>query len=119
MNDEQRELARRLAAHPKWEWQAGMTAHQPGWGMVFMTEDSLGCAGDYPLLDDPCTQGWLWHMLRDALDALDNGYDFSDPTIFVSGAVYSIQTGHMGWQFDGRGLGEACAVGLLDVWGEA
>ncbi len=118
MNDEQRELAKRLAAHPNWEWRQGMTAHIPGWGPAFMAEDDLGGPDDYPDLKDPCTQGLLWSMLREALDALDVGYDFSSLDIYVSGDVWSIQTGHMGYQFDGRGLGEACADGLLVVWGE-
>jgi hypothetical protein len=137
MNEEQRKLARRLAAHPRWRWRRGMTARSPeGTAILIIGEHdraSYGSSGvvcgaemmtkhDLPQLTDPAMQGWLMQMLREALDELNVGYEFSSFDIYVSmyasGDVWSIQTGHMGYQFDGRSLGEAAADGLLSVWGE-
>lgn len=129
MNDEQRELARRLAAHPKWEWRQGMMGYIPGWGPAFMAEDELGGPSDYPLLEDPCTQGWLMRMIA---DATPNELDLTrEPPAGGSGphlwecTVYDDQPVNGDCRardvscHSARDFGEALARVLLDVWGES
>ena len=66
MTPEQIELAKRLAAHPTWQWVDGMYAamgYDPDyeeWGRV---DGDVPAACHYPDLNDPATQGCLLSML--------------------------------------------------------
>lgn len=133
MNDEQLDLARRLAAHPKFKWQPGMLARerspsgnwQPGdyeWRIVDGEPDlsavtsegdiqqaqnmPIGFAWAYPDLTDAATGGVL-------LDVLGPGWT----VITRIGKVDAHPTGCAGPPgVSGATVAEACARALLAEW---
>lgn len=128
MNDEQRELARRMAAHPRFELRAGMLLisgdeHTPvarvldigdKWvwfacgGSIGPCEPSEAIGeGDHPDLTDAATGGVL-------LDMLGPGWT----VITRSGKVDAHPTGCAGPPaVSGATMAEACARLMLAKWG--
>lgn len=139
------ELAKRLAAHQRFEWRIGMYGFEMygSWPNGFRVIDSetvpltVGDAGRlihgwnkadvyavidytslfYPDLDDAATQGLLWAMLVEACE----GHDLSVSPELSEGEVL------LHWPFgqkDRRSTfkadidGEALAQALLEVWDE-
>lgn len=103
------QLARQLAAHPKWEWREGMRATN-GQRAIFR---SPGVGGVLPDLRDAATAGCLLAMLpADVNVAQHNGARwwvgvYASP----SAPDRSTATG------SGSCLGEAAARALLACWG--
>ncbi len=132
------DLARRLAAHPRWEWREGMRVHAvyQGGSDTSVVGSVVRVAGNVlvsawwpdlhecrdhhvrhhlvPDLSDPATAGVLLAML-----ARDIGPGWRDMMCL------SHEDGHWvicdyqddGPEFIAPTLGEACARALLDVWG--
>lgn len=100
MTPEQEALARRLAAHPQFDWDA--MPDTPGyWGP--------------PELDDWATAGALLGMLAGSLSAVHRA---SRPAGDIWHVVYTGRDGRPRSTLTADTLGEACAIALLDVWGE-
>jgi hypothetical protein len=132
------ELAKKLAAHPKWpamfaKYGVGMRVAQtfdngPYWYRLVGRDDcgadlypdgsvssdaGRGDPGDvvveYPDLADPATQGCLWAMLCESRGDVD-----------VLSAGEGLTEVHFGdWRSGPCPRGEALARALLAVWGEA
>lgn len=122
------DLARRLAAHPRWEWRAGMVcnAHRlvdrDGLGIIvdggvpylpvaprWVTIEGHSPPDARPDLTDPATAGVLLAMLAEA----------------VTSSTSMLVRDSRGWHADdgsqwhgGDCIGEAVARALLAVWGE-
>ena len=127
MNDEQLDLARRLAAHPRFELRAGMRLldHETPWvvlsvrdGRVTFAMDEVTdlpinlalSSGDRLDLTDAATGGVL-------LDMLGSGYlvERFSPEVGVPWSVrrYDFDDGPF---YVGKSLAEACARALLAEW---
>jgi hypothetical protein len=140
MTETELELARRLVAHRRWTWMAGMRVlasaghngkvriiscdewythecdtQKSEWTLPCCPDDSDEVsAADYaPDLSDPATQGCLWAMLR------ETGRRFE-----VWAEEWGTHCVTFGQPFpacrkaNGDTLGEALARALLSVWGE-
>jgi hypothetical protein len=106
------DLARRLAAHSKWKWMAGMR-NGVGDRVLFNanaewidTDEGLVPLGQMGHVDlaDPATQGCLWAMLR-GVAVEEDGAEW---------VVYQLHGG----QVVGASKGEALARALLAAWGD-
>lgn len=129
MNPDQLDLARRLAAHPRFEWRSGMRAMYDPAPFCYGTDriDEDGWRPDHcDYIGRP--DGWpdakreAWPDLTDAatggvlLDVLRPGYleYFPEEHIWLTrkkpapDAPYHV----------GKALAEACARALLAEWGE-
>ena len=125
MTETELDLARRIAAHPKWRWMRGMSfaddglmeAHRFSAGLV-PTDRPLD-AGSYPVIADPATQGCLWAMLREAgphahfAMFCEEAPDGCDECV----AHFSVERDYTD-EVMGTTLGEALARALLAAWGE-
>ena len=131
MNDEQKELARRLAAHPRWVWRRGVQpeyslapfvwrcerVEEDGWNPQHCDDIALpdGWPGAkreaWPDLTDAATGGVLLDMLGAGRCVVRDRY------LDGVGDEWTVGRGNHG----GRGttLAEACARALLAEWGEA
>jgi hypothetical protein len=124
MDSESMELARRLVAHPKWEWRLGMIGYSPAYDSRFFVDEKervppvMGM-GSYPDLDHPSTAGWLLGMLDDCYAVsigrkevdgwwLCECYPTND-SYYDDNAVVRSSTSK----------GAALARALLEVWGDA
>jgi hypothetical protein len=117
MTDVELELARKLAAHPKWRFMRGMWALGVTDGVRdhcdHIAEDDREAArmspSDYvPDLSDPATQGCLWAMLCES------------PKLFertIGGKIACHTLGSVEEWTGSRG--EALARALLAAWGES
>jgi hypothetical protein len=139
VNDEQTKLARELAAHPKFEWQAGMLARersptgnwQPGdyvWRIVDGEPDlsAVTSEGDLheapmmpaaferaiPDLTDDATGGVLWAMAGSPLVVSASTFG----SVLLQHASMSTDGGKTAPVFEGGSLAEACARLLLAQW---
>ena len=90
-------LSQRLAAHPRFRWDASMRTARGLYGWFR--------PGDSPDLADPATTGILLSWLPEATVILSYG---CDPIVEAGGTTYSGDT-----------LGEAVAEALLAQWGES
>lgn len=119
MNDEQLDLARRLAAHPRFHPERGMVWHHndagrgvavdDGWGIPLVREcyENSGLYredGWVPDLTDAATGGVLWEMA---------GRPLVGPK---GGGVTVAQSEPRFTPYDGATLAEACARALLAEW---
>lgn len=113
------DLARTLAAHPRWRWAPGMLALEqatPGMGLWRDGRCRLVEGADAPWqavpdLTDHATAG----CLLDTFHGLGRAYALI-PT--VDGG-YTLSMRHDGLAFTGDTLGEALARALLAAWGPA
>lgn len=140
MTDEQRELARRLAAHPRWRWHAGMTALKPivcggNAGTVTRVEvlshdhiplrwvsSSYAMAGHldvptdaYPDLTCPATQGWLLRLLYESA-SLDLSMMTREGSTVVPTSLPSVHLTYKAWN---RPMIEPPAVAYCERVGTA
>ena len=142
MNPDQLDLARRLAAHPRFEWRRGMAAlesspsgnWQPGdyeWRILSGAPDLAAVTSEhdiheapympsafgraYPDLTDAATGGVLLHILGPGYELAH----YSRPTGTMSLWVVKLRGRPDAIQYAGCTLAEACARALLAEWGEA
>ncbi len=121
------ELARRLAAHPRWTWrrgarelrldeagtQVGEFIYIDDAGAGLQAEGWRGVAG-VPDLDNPATCGCLLAMLHDAtVTACVSTERLPD------GWLVGLGLGPEDQAWEGSSLGEALALALLALWGPA
>ena len=138
MNDEQRDLARRLAAHPRFEWRDGMAAledppssnWQPGdreWRIITGAPDLSAVTAEGDVHEAPYMPSTFARAVPDLTDAATGGVLLDmlgagrcvvrDRYLDGVGDEWTVGRGNHG----GRGttLAEACARALLAEWGEA
>lgn len=114
MSESKTLLAKRLVAHPKWEWDVGMagvlTKSTPStwWFLVGNDRFVVEEAGPIPDIDHPATQG---HLLRLLLRDSQGTYVIA-PGYFWPSKVVPTQE-----QINaGESLGERIASELLKAW---
>ena len=111
------DLAEQLAAHPRFEWRAGMVAKRVGFlggfrvGQVSLEGLKRCPEQHYPDLDDPATHGVLWAMLCEACDPCGE-LPYHTPTLYPSGSL-TLRHVEMCGLFHFDSVGKA----LLYVWG--
>lgn len=116
------DLARQLAAHPRWTWMAGMRVFHLD-GLDHGWPHRVGQTGDayprkwVPCLDDSPTCGRLIEMLGDQLVSIhhrrkegEGGEKWRAIVVAPDGRNQTAI---------GATLGEALGRALLDAWGEA
>lgn len=131
MTPTEQDLARQLAAHPRWRWMAGMREESgdrisriEGDRVVYVDRegDVESCPDDgiyfgIPDLADPATLGCLIAMLTDRLLTIGHRREEDD-----GGELWRIvivaDDGRM-QGFRGDTFGEALARAVLDAWGGA
>lgn len=135
MNDEQRDLARRLAAHPRFEWRPGMLAledpslgnWQPGdyrWRIITGAPDLAAVTAEHDIHEAPYMPYAFARAVPDLTDAATGGV-----LLGMLGPGWSLDTNAAsielrgpcgkGGVYVGDSLAEACARALLDQWGDA
>lgn len=112
------DLARQLAAHPRWTWMPGMQpqGHPIRVARVAELDEQIGP----PDLDDPATQGCLAQLLT---EEREHWTLLKDPTQRPPWRVRTflpMPSGRWSVTMTSRGatLGEALARALLACWGE-
>lgn len=120
MTNDERDLAKQLAEHPRWRWMPGMEAiaadgspWRPG---IIMCAEHMR-PDDVPDLSDGATQGCLIEMLGSRFECLH----YRRHTADLGGTLWSVLVlGPSGCRQDRRGytLGEALARALLAAWGD-
>lgn len=142
MNDEQRDLARRLAAHPRWVWRRGVLAledplsgnWQPGdreWRIITGAPDVSAVTSENEIHETPYMPSAFARAVPDLTDAATGGVllDMLDYTRFGWLVTIGVKHGVRRWAVYERGdaepgmgwcptLAEACARALLAEWGE-
>lgn len=122
MTDEQRDLARRLAAHPRWVWRRGVLA---------LFEPAPYCYGELRIEEDGWTPTWCddiaqpngWPDVKrvawpDLTDAATGGVLWEMAgRLEVTATKESVRVGLH--DATGSTLAEACARALLAEWGDA
>ena len=125
------ELARRLAAHPKWRWRGGMAplhvdglAYRNGtWIPDSIAAGQLdGNPYHFPDLEDPATWGcllaMLWEVLRDERHVdLDLSGDDRGARVMTMRCDYLDEQGEDRHYHDAPTPGAAIAAALLEAWG--
>ncbi len=127
MTPDEQDLARRLAAHPRWRWMRGMcalTAGHPVDEFRVAYPEALREASELatciPDLADPATQGCLWAMLMETGRIVYASWAAHEGELTITWIESPRDHQHIG-HADLRPMayGEALARALLDAWGEA
>lgn len=127
MTPAEQDLARQLAAHPKWKWGRGMLAicgnrlervvctADDGRGLLCGTDTT--CPEHYPDLSDAATIGCLIAMLGGDMIWISNSTTVYDKD--GSHQEWTVTRGHALGPLRGRTLGEALARAWLAVQGSS
>jgi hypothetical protein len=124
MTETELDLARRLAAHPRWRVMRGMEmlVASGAYAHRYLTDSEPPYDGEIPDLADPATQGCLWVMLDEATP--DRSVSSCRDGRWIVAEYTWTDDGTKDWECDplhpdAYSKGEALARALLAAWGEA